>query len=84
MALEITTNDLPVTPDKQVCLHRMLCYLGRQWHSTHALRKKTGDVHVFNSSTHPFYGFTKAYIYIHILCAINILDYYRTLYNYIT
>ena len=68
MALEITTNDLPVIPNKQVCLHRMLCYLGRQWLSTHALWKKTGNVHVFNSSTHPFNRFTKAYIYPYIVC----------------
>ena len=79
MALEITTNDLPVTPDKQV-YYTGCCVI------THALWKKAGDMHVLHSSTHPLNGFIKAYIYIyiHIFCAINILDYYRTLYYYIT
>ena len=77
MALEITTNDLPMTPDKQVN-YTGCCVI------THALWKKAGDMHVLLLSTHPLNGFIKAYIYIHIFCAINILDYYRTLHNYIT
>ena len=84
MASEITTNDLPVTPDKQVYYTGCCDYFGQQWLTTHALWKKAGDMHVLHSSTHPLKGFIEAYIYIHIFCAINILDYYRTLYYYIT
>ena len=82
MASEITTNDLPVTPNKQV-YYTGCCVI---WVSNGSLlmQKKAGDMHVLHSSTHPLNGFIKAYIYIHIFCAINILDYYRTLYNYIT
>ena len=82
MASEITTNDLLVTPNKQV-YYTGCCVI---WVSNGLLlmQKKAGDMHVLHSSTHPLNGFIKAYIYIHIFCAINILDYYRTLYNYIT
>ena len=67
MASEITTNDLPVTPDKQV-YYTVLHYLGQQWLTTHALWKKAGDMHVLHSSTHPLNGFIEAYIYPYILC----------------
>ena len=82
MASEITTNDLLVTPDKQV-YYTGCCVI---WVSNGSLlmQKKAGNMHVLHSSTHPLSGFIKAYIYIHIFCAINILDYYRALYNYIT
>ena len=68
MALEITTNDLLVIPDKQV-YYTGCCVI---WVSNGSLlmQKKAGDMHVLHSSTHPLNGFIEAYIYIYpyILC----------------
>ena len=76
MALEITTNDLQVTPDKQV-YYTVCCVI------THALWKKAGNMHVLHSSIHPLNGFIKAYIYPFILCYkyIGLLQDIILLYN---
>ena len=84
MASEITTNDLPVTPDKQVN-YTGCCVI---WVSNGSLLMHYGKRQVTCMSCIRvltlLMGLLKAYIYIHVFCAINILDYYRTLYNYIT
>ena len=83
MASEITTNDLPVTPDKEV-YYTGCCVI---WVSNGSLLIHYGKRQVTCMSCilvlTLLMGLLK-HIYIHIFCAINILDYYRTLYNYIT
>ena len=60
MALEITTNDLQVTPDKQVD-YTGCCVI---WVSNDSflMHYRAGDKHVLHLSIHPLNGFLKTNI----------------------
>ena len=81
MALKITTNDLLMTPDKQV-YYTGCCVI---WVSNDSPLMHYGQAICMSCiSVFTLLISLLKHIYTHILCAINILDYYRTLYNYIT
>ena len=83
MALEITTNDVLVTPDKQVyytgCCVILVSHGSLLMHYGKRQATCMSCIRVITL----LMGLLK-HIYTHILCAINILNYSRTLYNYIT